>query len=551
MKKILFLLSVSFVFMGYSQITNEGEPLSWSIARNLQVTKIEIPTIDIKKTVEEDAVNDLLSVKPYRIGIVTKINYGFEAGVWTNLPSGDRFWRLNIGSENALNLSVNFDNFHLPEGSSLYLYNNDKSDLLGAYTSINNSESNILGSWFVKGDNLWIEYFEPKEVNGQGKLHITDIIHGYRLNGEHQSNFGQKGLNDSGDCNQDVDCFVGADFESTKDELKHSVAFVRLGNGYICSGVLVNNVNNDKTPYFLTGNHCFNSGGGTNPAAYSMRFNWITNGTPRCATTTNSSNGSTNFLTNGSVLRARDPGSDFMLVELNNPINPDWDIRFAGWDRTDTNPTFVVGIHHPKGDIMKVCRDDSGVIKQINQEAQTWEITADGGGWELGVTEVGSSGSPLFDQNGRVIGQLFGGAAACTGTNDNGQKDYYGRFATSWVGSGTNSTRLSNWLDPDETGATIVETLNQTAATNDATLEKNIAIFPNPTTGLLKIDLGELSGDFTYKVINILGQELMANKFTNNLSEINLSNLTNNVYFIKIIDNTNNTNLVKKIILQK
>ena len=39
-----------------------------------------------------------------------------------------------------------------------------------------------------------------------------------------------------------------------------------------------------------------------------------------------------------------------------------------------------------------------------------------GGGWELGVTEGGSSGSPLFDQNGRIIGQLFGGTATCIDT---------------------------------------------------------------------------------------------------------------------------------------
>ncbi|MCF6350015.1 MAG: T9SS type A sorting domain-containing protein [Flavobacteriaceae bacterium] len=548
MKKILFLGCLLIFFITFSQITNKGKPISWSIPENRQVTKIEVPTIDIQKTIAEDAINDLLPEKPYRIGILSKINYGFEAGVWTNLPNGDRFWRLNIGSKNALNLSVNFDDFYLPKGSNLYLYNNDKSDLLGAYTSINNSKSNILGSWFVKGDNLWIEYFEPSQVNGQGRLQLSAIIHGYRLGTEHQSIAEQqKGLNDSGACNHDVDCSVGADFEDLKDRLKKSVAFLNMGNGFICSGNLINNVNNDKTPYFLTANHCY---GTSNPAEYSMRFNWITNGTPRCGSTLNSSNGPVNFLASGSVLRARDTGSDFMLVELNNPINSSWDINYAGWDRTDTNPNFEVGIHHPRGDIMKVCRDDTGAVKGTNSGAQTWQITTAGSGWEIGVTEGGSSGSPLFDQNGRVIGQLFGGAAACSGTNDNGQIDFYGRFAISWVGSSTNSTRLSNWLDPDETGVTTVDMLDQTATINDV-LKTNIAIFPNPTTGLLKIDLGKLSGDFTYKVVTILGQVVMTNKLTNSSSEIDLNNLSNNIYFIKITDNTNNTNLVKKIILQK
>ena len=61
--------------------------------------------------------------------------------------------------------------------------------------------------------------------------------------------------------------------------------------------------------------------------------------------------------------------------------------------------------------------------------AQTWEILGGGSqGWELGVTEPGSSGSPLFDQEGRIIGQLYGGGAACSGTNDNGALE----FQKSW-----------------------------------------------------------------------------------------------------------------------
>ena len=75
--------------------------------------------------------------------------------------------------------------------------------------------------------------------------------------------------------------------------------------------------------------------------------------------------------------------------------------------------------------------------------------------WDLGTTEPGSSGSPLFDPNHRVIGQLHGGLAAC----GNDDPDWYGRFSVSWAGGGTNATRLSNWLDPGNTGALTVDTL--------------------------------------------------------------------------------------------
>ena len=72
-----------------------------------------------------------------------------------------------------------------------------------------------------------------------------------------------------------------------------------------------------------------------------------------------------------------------------------------------------------------------------------------------GVTEPGSSGSPLYSQAGRFIGQLHGGPSSCGATGDN-LSDYYGRFSVSWTGGGTNSTRLSNWLDAGGTGATTV-----------------------------------------------------------------------------------------------
>jgi hypothetical protein len=65
------------------------------------------------------------------------------------------------------------------------------------------------------------------------------------------------------------------------------------------------------------------------------------------------------------------------------------------------------------------------------------------------VTEPGSSGSPLFDENHRIIGQLYGGAAACSGNVNNGQLDYYGRFNESW------DLGASEYLDPTGTGVTV------------------------------------------------------------------------------------------------
>ncbi len=441
MKKLLLLcLVLCFAGTAIGQVTNEGTPKSWKLLSNPTVSSKVLPTFDMEAVRAEDAVNDVSANKPWRFGFMHSVDYGLQDGTWDTLENGDRVWRIAIESPGALSLNFIFDEFYVPEGASVYLYSDDKKDLLGAYTSIQNQESGILGTWLVKGEKVWIEYFEPVSVQGQGRLHIAKATHGYRSSESFSSN---RALNDSGDCNLDVDCPIGDDWIELKDHNKKSVGILLSGGSGFCTGALVNNTANDGTPYFLTANHCF-----SNPAAWSFRFGWISPN-PVCATTANSTNGPTNMTISGGTLRARNAGSDFCLVEINSDIPADWDRVWAGWDKSDNFPEFQVGIHHPSGDVMKVCRDDNPATKEVNggPAAQTWEITGAGAGWELGVTEPGSSGSPLFDQDGRIIGQLFGGAAACSGTNDNNAFDYYGRFAVSWDGSSA-ATRLRDWLDP-------------------------------------------------------------------------------------------------------
>ena len=402
------------------------------------------------------------------------VDYGFEDGKWDVLENGDRIWRILISSPEALSLNFIFDNLFIPKGGSLYLYNIDKSDLLGAYTHKQNQEGGILGTWLVEGESVWIEYYEPQNVTGQGTLHIAKATHGYR----NANTFNQsKGLNDSGDCNLDVDCSIGDDWEELKEHNKRSAGILLSGGSGFCSGALINNTENDGTPYFLTANHCY-----SDPSSWAFRFGWISPNSV-CATTANSSNGPTNMTISGATLKARDEGSDFALVQINSDIPEDWDRVFAGWDKSDNFPEFQVSIHHPSGDVMKVCRDDDPATKEINAGAQTWEIVGGSlGGWEIGVTEPGSSGSPLFDQEGRIIGQLFGGGAACAGTNDNGALDYYGRVGVSWEGAGTPLTRLRDWLDPQNSGN---DTMDPYPTLTSFPYDSGVSSIDSPNSGAL------------------------------------------------------------------
>jgi lysyl endopeptidase len=450
MKKICTLVALMLTIMVTSQVTNEGSPLSWDALNDQDQIEVQnLPGFDLEAVKAEDEIDDPKFEKPWRFGFMHSVDFGFEDGKWTTLDNGDRIWRIAVESKGALSLNFVFDEFYVPKGGSVYLYSDDRSDLLGAYTHVQNQESGILGTWLVQGEKVWIEYFEPAKMQGTGKLHIAKATHGYRS----AETFNQeKGLNDSGNCNLDVDCSVGSDYDQLKELNKRSVGILLSGSSGFCTGALINNTNNDGTPFFLTANHCF-----SNPASWAFRFGWISPN-PVCAATNNSTNGPTNLTLSGATLRARSTNADFCLVEINNDIPSDWNRVFSGWDRSDNFPSFTVGVHHPSGDIMKVCRDDDAPTKEINNGAQTWEILGGSGqGWELGVTEPGSSGSPLYDPQGRIIGQLFGGAAACSGTNDNNALDFYGRFAVSWDAGSSATTRLEDWLDPAGTNPTTID----------------------------------------------------------------------------------------------
>ena len=90
----------------------------------------------------------------------------------------------------------------------------------------------------------------------------------------------------------------------------------------------------------------------------------------------------------GAILRASRSQSDFALVEITDTgffsSNPD--VVWAGWDSSDTTPDYTVGIHHPSGDIQKVCRDDDQPLA-VDDGQEYWQITSAGSGWEVGVTE--------------------------------------------------------------------------------------------------------------------------------------------------------------------
>ncbi len=550
-KTLLFFIFTLFFFVAFSQGAGDDLPESWDLNLQQQPEVIRLPPLDLEMIVQQDSINDLDKSMPWRYGIEVPVNINMEHdGLWTTLPDGAKIWQATIQSTGALNLSINFSDFYLPHGSKVQLYNQERTDVTRTYNNNQNRDNGQLGTWFVDGNIIWIEYYQPANTQNVARLQINSVIHGYRMGRVNALLEGNRGLNDSGECNYDVNCPVGSDFDTKKDLVKKAVSLLNLGNGYLCSAALINNTRNDKTPYLLTANHCLQN---SNPSLWSIRFNWVSP-TPVCGTGDESGDLQTNFTISGAALRANNAKSDFALVELFDKIPESWDVAFAGWDNSDNDPLFEVGIHHPNGDIMKICRDDSGAEKIDANGTQVWLIGGgnhgSGNGWEIGTTESGSSGSPLFDENGRIIGQLYAGQSACNGLENNGDYDIYGRFGISWNYGATQQTRLKEWLDPTNSGHTTVETLQNLLNIPDFEITGDLKIYPNPASSTITV-MNNRYPHLSFQFLNVVGQRIHSGSLSNTMNTINVSNLADGVYFLHLIDEDSKDSITKKVIINK
>ncbi|WP_405379054.1 T9SS type A sorting domain-containing protein [Nonlabens sp. Asnod3-A02] len=556
MKKLYFIAVLFVSQIALAQVTNEATPRGWDLTFKSQPQKISMPQFDQATLEQEDALASFELTKPYRFGEKIPVDLNlFNSGQWSELDNGDRIWRLNIESTGAKTINFLFDRYELPVGAELYLYNNEHTDKIGPYTHKENQEDGILGSWIVYGDNIWLEYYEPAAVKNQGRISIENVVHGYRGFGEEETSFLK--LNESGSCNVDMMCdpnqgsFNSQDWTTIRNNYRHAVARIIINGNGLCTGTLVNNVRADATPYFLTANHCLSTADGSstsyNASNWSFGFDWFTN-TPDCATTSNTiGNLNPTRVLTGATLRANRGASDVALFEINQTPPALWNLYYGGWNNGSSAASSQISFHHPSGDIMKLARNDQFTFAQTVSGVACWTISD----WDYGVTEGGSSGSCLVNQNGQIVGQLLGGGAACTGTDgngttDNGAPDYYGRMDTSWAGGFNSATRLRDWLDPDNTGATFVNGDYYDVLSNDeVNTIMNIQLYPNPSRGIFNV---VLENPASYGVYDLSGKLIRSGSFNQIENQLDIQNLSSGIYFLKVEDGNNSiTEKISKI----
>jgi V8-like Glu-specific endopeptidase len=427
-----------------AQIQTGEKPVSRTLKTSLpDPPVVEMPRHDYQKLRQQSLSRVNRKRLEYARFMEVSIDIKQQAAV-RQMGEG-RLYRLAVKSEDAYSLNLLFGQYRLPPGAKLFVYNRQHDHVRGAFTHKNNKASGILPVAAVKGEQVVIEYYEPRDVAFEGELVLNQVGHDY-LGIFGLKDKSLKGFGDSGSCNDDknIICYPGWQKAGRSVVLISSSIYEGKPAGTLCTGSLINNTRSDGTAYLLTANHCISSPEQAQRSHFFFNFE-----SPTCSSPTEGPYDQTMV---GAELIATPPEIDqldFTLLELEENIPSIYRPFFAGWNTDTTNIRQSVSIHHPEGDVKKFAIDSLAPLTtsypdNLYDPGSHWRVRE----WNLGTTEPGSSGAPLFDQNQLIIGDLSGGFANCQEPVD----DFFARLDRSWDDFGAPEYQLQHWLDPQDGG---------------------------------------------------------------------------------------------------
>jgi lysyl endopeptidase len=436
-----------------AQISEKGTPKSFTESTLKAFTEIPfvtMPYFNVSEMLKEDTISNRLL--PFRFAKGFKVSYSLDnSGLWETLDNGDKIWRLGIKSPGAYGIIVSFSEYDIPDSAKVFIFNTKMTHVIGAFTSKNNTKYRILPTEPVKGDEVVVEYFEPRNVKQQGKLTIGSIGHDYIgiVDGFDVGGYGGTPLS----CEVNTIC-ADPNWQNEKHAINRICYQGSDGHFYLCTAALINNTSQDGTPYDLTAQHCICDSAQANSVV--ALFNYES---PTCTPT---GSGSLTQTISIATLVASIDSSDCALIRLSSIPPSSYTPYYLGWDRTGSTPTGTVTcIHHPEAAVKKISTSTYGLSTVsyfltgscTSENKDCWLLTK----WTTGDIEHGSSGAPLLNNNAKVIGQVYGdenGTMGCPGTS---LENLFGRFFRSWTGSHTYATQLSHWLDPCGSGVTTLD----------------------------------------------------------------------------------------------
>lgn len=531
-KPLLLILAVSLTTAILAQVSHGGVPAmdAWLLT---SVRHYEAPSIDKSYYLQQD-IDMVEGASPLRMGITRTVDIeaSFADGGYRVVTIDGNLdvavGVLKVSSPGATFQSLWFSSFDLPKGGRLFIYDEDKQHVFGAFTYQNRQPDGTFYTQPIPGSVCFVEYQVPvSEIAKYRTLplfRIGRINQGYKdIYSDNLSTKDHIGYS-KGHCHIDVACELG---DSWRDQIRSVVEIYTLttGGGYLCSGALVNNTANDKAPYVLSAYHCQDVHDSI--IGHTFFFNYQ-------ASSCGADDAPIDQTVIGGTTLAKWGESDFWLVRLNEPIPDAYQPYYAGWSRAVVDqPGIGCGIHHPGGDIKKISfpyRIQLAAGNYSRFYRVDWTPTK-------GVVEQGSSGSPIFNSDGLVIGQLWAafGSVSC---EDASGYSMYGRIASSWNGNGQASGSLLHWLDPLYKGVSTCNGLDYTSLASrpsEVSSDESLFLFPNPSNGMVKVSVPAI-GEATYLLRDTQGNIVLQGRTILSITThvLNFTELPSGTYYIEL-----------------
>jgi hypothetical protein len=399
-----------------------------------------------------------------RVGLVKPVGVQFSFHSFRSVertPDGGIVWTAAVESPGATALRMHFTNFYLPGNSALYIYGLN-GDAFGPYTDPGPGSASDFWSHTITGPVAYIQlhHFGPISKNElrsisfgiEGVGYLSDKFLIPFLQHKEVPIEGTSGVlehcPENEPCVEDASCYSGGAIGSAK----YAAAAMQWVSGswiYMCSGGLIADTDTTtEIPYFLTANHCISKAKDATALECYFQF-W----TASCHGACYDPVGVCPRTLGADIIHSSRDG-DHTLLQLKE--DPPSGSVFLGWNSQPiafADGTQLFRISHPQGMPQAYSEHvvDSDYIECTSLPIGEFIYSQD----VLGATEGGSSGSPVMNTTGQIVGQLYGGC----GYNINDVCDAEqnrtvdGAFAYYY-------NDVKQWLDPEPGGKTHVHAID-------------------------------------------------------------------------------------------
>lgn len=422
---LLFALLGSYA---QSQISFGGLPTSLT-THNLRSSNV-VPTIDITADYTQEREENQFAYQT-----VTDISFTKEA---SSVVYGENIiYRLIIHSDEAKSINLIFSPISLPDGARMFLSRPDGFEIYGAYTK-ESLAGDVFATTPVSGDKILIQCEVPIDMADQFDATISSVNSGFR------SLRLLPALGKATDCEEDAVC---DDYGLEKQ--RRAACLIIINGMRFCTGSLIAVNENNRESFVLTSSHCLWDNSGNIDTLYAKRsIFYFGYESPICDA---GIVGTYEKSVSSSQIIRVNQEKDMALLKLSKRPPVDYMTYESGWNKSISPRGPLVCIHHPNGDLKKInFSEDDPMPSSFEEDYFTpdshWKIRQ----WKSGVTERGSSGSPLYDSEGLIIGALSGGESTCA---SQGNDDFWRLYKT-WDGDKNEIKNLGSALDPTRSGIT-------------------------------------------------------------------------------------------------